>query len=124
MAGGACATKTLCTNYDLYVPETTTMEEDYVTAVKLKADQLLSMSKCLCGELDKLVFLFFFLHILQPLTWNQGKASNFTHKAIRNICLSFYYNNTLKSLCKFPGFQDCIPYNTLLLIIAFVSHSP
>ncbi|KIK18266.1 hypothetical protein PISMIDRAFT_109824 [Pisolithus microcarpus 441] len=94
--------KSLHADYKLYLPATTKTEEQHIEAVK-KADDLLSTVRYLCGEPD-----------------DQGRASNFTHRALKNISLAFYYGNTSKCLHQFPEFQEYVPYRALALVTAMV----
>ncbi|KAI6016991.1 hypothetical protein BKA83DRAFT_18542 [Pisolithus microcarpus] len=95
--------KSLHADYELYPPATTKTEEQHIEAVKNKANDLLSMARYLCGEPD-----------------DQGRASNFTHRALKNICLAFYYGNTSKCLHQFLEFQEYVPYRALALVTAMV----
>ncbi|KAI6096005.1 hypothetical protein F5141DRAFT_1221212 [Pisolithus sp. B1] len=97
------AIKSLCAEYDLYPPTTANTEEQCIAAVKKKADDLLSMARYLHGEPD-----------------GQGRASNFAHRALKNICLTFYYSNTSKCLHQFAEFQEYVPYRALALVTAMV----
>ncbi|KAI5982572.1 hypothetical protein EDD15DRAFT_2202827 [Pisolithus albus] len=95
--------KSLCADYELYPPSTAKTEEERIAAVKKKADDLLSTGKYLRGEPD-----------------DQGRASNFAHRALKNITLAFYYANTSKCLRQFPEFQEYVPYKALALVTAMV----
>ncbi|KAI6004633.1 hypothetical protein EDD15DRAFT_2191456 [Pisolithus albus] len=97
------AIKSLCADYDLYPPITAKMEEQRIAAVKKKADDLLNMARYLRGEPD-----------------GQGRASNFAHRALKNICLAFYYSNSSKCLRQFMEFQEYVPYRALALVAAMV----
>ncbi|KAI6020833.1 hypothetical protein PISMIDRAFT_19830 [Pisolithus microcarpus 441] len=81
--------KSLHADYDLYPPTTAKTEEQRIAAVKKKANDLLNMARYLHGEPD-----------------SQGRASNFAHRALKNICLAFYYR-----IC---------PYRVLVLVVAMV----
>ncbi|KIK16844.1 hypothetical protein PISMIDRAFT_112587, partial [Pisolithus microcarpus 441] len=67
--------------YNLSAPKSATTEHERLDAVKQKATALLEGAKFLRGECDSL-----------------GKASNFAHPALQNICLGVYYSNSVKSL--------------------------
>ncbi|KAI5996947.1 hypothetical protein EDD15DRAFT_2364392 [Pisolithus albus] len=95
--------KSLRADYELYPPSTAKTEEERIAAVKKKADDLLSTGKYLHGEPD-----------------DQGRASNFAHRALKNITLAFYYANTSKCLRQFPEFQEYVPYKALALVTAMV----
>ncbi|KIK16386.1 hypothetical protein PISMIDRAFT_15863 [Pisolithus microcarpus 441] len=95
--------KSLHADYKLYPPATTKTEEQHIEAVKKKADDLLSTVRYLHGEPD-----------------DQGRVSNFAHRALKNICLAFYYGNMSKCLCQFPEFQEYVPYRALALFTAMV----
>ncbi|KAI6163469.1 hypothetical protein EDD17DRAFT_1756052 [Pisolithus thermaeus] len=97
------AIKSLHADYNLYPPTTAKTEEQCISAVKKKANDLLSMARYLYGEPD-----------------GKGRASNFTHRALKNICLTFYYSNTSKCLCQFAEFQEYVPYRVLALVAAMV----
>ncbi|KIK22791.1 hypothetical protein PISMIDRAFT_101775 [Pisolithus microcarpus 441] len=73
--------------------------------VKKKANDLLNTARYLRGEPD-----------------GQGRASNFAHRALKNICLAFYYSNSSKCLHQFTEFQEYVPYRALALVAAMVSH--
>ncbi|KAI6016999.1 hypothetical protein BKA83DRAFT_4128671 [Pisolithus microcarpus] len=49
-----------------------------------------------------------------------GKASNFAHPALQNICLRVYYSNSVKSLHQYVEFQHFVPYKALALAAAIV----
>ncbi|KAI6023981.1 hypothetical protein BKA83DRAFT_4492673 [Pisolithus microcarpus] len=97
------AIKSLCADYDLYPPTTAKTEEQRIAAVKKKANDLLNTARYLCGEPD-----------------GQGRASNFAHRALKNICLTFYYSNSSKCLRQFTEFQEYVPYRALALVAAMV----
>ncbi|KAI5982835.1 hypothetical protein EDD15DRAFT_2377157 [Pisolithus albus] len=95
--------KSLRADYELYPPSTAKTEEEHIGAVKKKANNLLSTGKYLHGEPD-----------------DQGRASNFAHRALKNITLAFYYANTSKCLCQFLEFQEYVPYKALVLVTVMV----
>ncbi|KAI6011393.1 hypothetical protein BKA83DRAFT_4502437 [Pisolithus microcarpus] len=97
------AIKSLRADYDLYPPTTAKTEEQRIAAVKKKADDLLNTARYLRGEPD-----------------GQGRASNFAHRALKNICLTFYYSNSSKCLRQFTEFQEYVPYRALALVAAMV----
>ncbi|KAI6017384.1 hypothetical protein BKA83DRAFT_4497262 [Pisolithus microcarpus] len=97
------AIKSLRADYDLYPPTTAKTEEQRIAAVKKKADDLLNTARYLRGEPD-----------------GQGRASNFAHRALKNICLAFYYSNSSKCLRQFMEFQEYVPYRALALVAAMV----
>ncbi|KAI5999668.1 hypothetical protein EDD15DRAFT_2193699 [Pisolithus albus] len=87
--------------YNLSAPQSATTERERLDAVKQKATALLEGAKFLRGECDSL-----------------GKASNFAHPALRNICLGVYYSNSVKSLRQYVEFQHFVPYKALALAAA------
>ncbi|KAI5997506.1 hypothetical protein EDD15DRAFT_2364229 [Pisolithus albus] len=89
--------------YNLSAPQSATTERERLDAVKQKATALLEGAKFLRGECDSL-----------------GKASNFAHPALRNICLGVYYSNSVKSLRQYVEFQHFVPYKALALAAAIV----
>ncbi|KAI6132333.1 hypothetical protein EV401DRAFT_1883756 [Pisolithus croceorrhizus] len=95
--------ESLCADYELYPPSTAKTKEECITAVKKKANDLLSTGKYLCGEPD-----------------GQGRASNFAHHALKNTILAFCYANTSKCPHQFLEFQEYIPYKALVLITAMI----
>ncbi|KAI6014256.1 hypothetical protein BKA83DRAFT_4499482 [Pisolithus microcarpus] len=97
------AIKSLHADCDLYPPTTAKTEEQRIAAVKKKADDLLNMARYLRGEPD-----------------GQGRASNFAHRALKNICLAFYYSNLSKCLRQFTEFQEYVPYRVLALVATMV----
>ncbi|KAI6018587.1 hypothetical protein PISMIDRAFT_71842, partial [Pisolithus microcarpus 441] len=97
------AIKSLRADYDLYPPTTAKMEEQHITAVKKKANDLLNTARYLRGEPD-----------------GQGRASNFVHRALKNICLTFYYSNSSKCLHQFTEFQEYVPHRALALVATMV----
>ncbi|KIK13879.1 hypothetical protein PISMIDRAFT_118031, partial [Pisolithus microcarpus 441] len=74
-------------------------------AVKQKAAVFLEGAKLLRGECDSL-----------------GRASNFAHSALQNICLAVYYSNSVKSLRQYVEFQHFVPYKALALVTTIVSY--
>ncbi|KAI6037247.1 hypothetical protein BKA83DRAFT_32148, partial [Pisolithus microcarpus] len=82
--------------YNLSAPKSATTERERLDAVKQKATVLLEGAKFLRGECDSL-----------------GKASNFAHPALQNICLGVYYSNSVKSLRQYVEFQHFVPYKAL-----------
>ncbi|KIK15222.1 hypothetical protein PISMIDRAFT_115467 [Pisolithus microcarpus 441] len=72
-------------------------------AVKQKAAAFLEGAKFLQGECDSL-----------------GRASNFAHSALQNICLAVYYSNSVKSLHQYIEFQHFVPYKALALVTTIV----
>ncbi|KAI6018691.1 hypothetical protein BKA83DRAFT_4496178 [Pisolithus microcarpus] len=97
------AIKSLRADYDLYPPTTAKTEEQRIAVVKKKANDLLNTARYLRGEPD-----------------GQGRASNFAHRALKNICLAFYYSNSSKCLHQFMEFQEYVPYRVLALVAAMV----
>ncbi|KAF8136217.1 hypothetical protein EV363DRAFT_1395337 [Boletus edulis] len=95
--------KSIHFDYELYPPPTAKSDEEGITAVKHRASKLLGTSAYLQGPPDA-----------------EGKANNFTYKALRNIYLSFYYNSAAKSLHQFAEFQQHMPYRALALVTAMV----
>ncbi|KAI6034763.1 hypothetical protein BKA83DRAFT_4121803 [Pisolithus microcarpus] len=89
--------------YNLSAPKSATTERERLDAVKQKATVLLEGAKFLRGECDSL-----------------GKASNFAHPALQNICLGVYYSNSVKSLRQYVEFQHFVPYKALALAAAIV----
>ncbi|KAI6014228.1 hypothetical protein BKA83DRAFT_4129871 [Pisolithus microcarpus] len=91
--------------YNLSAPKSATTEREWLDAVKQKATVLLEGAKFLRGECDSL-----------------GKASNFAHPALQNICLGVYYSNSVKSLHQYVEFQHFVPYKALALAAAIERH--
>ncbi|KAI6035921.1 hypothetical protein BKA83DRAFT_4485010 [Pisolithus microcarpus] len=89
--------------YNLSAPKSATTEREWLEAVKQKATAFLEGAKFLRGECDSL-----------------GRASNFAHSALWNICLAVYYSNSVKSLCQYVEFQHFVPYKALALVTAIV----
>ncbi|KAI6016927.1 hypothetical protein BKA83DRAFT_4497449 [Pisolithus microcarpus] len=89
--------------YNLSAPKSATTEREWLEAVKQKATAFLEGAKFLRGECDSL-----------------GRASNFAHSALRNICLAVYYSNSVKSLRQYVEFQHFVPYKALALVAAIV----
>ncbi|KIK11439.1 hypothetical protein PISMIDRAFT_122711, partial [Pisolithus microcarpus 441] len=89
--------------YNLSVPKSAMTEREQLEAVKQKATVFLEGAKFLRGECDSL-----------------GRASNFAHSALWNICLAVYYSNSVKSLCQYVKFQHFVPYKALALIATIV----
>ncbi|KAI5982923.1 hypothetical protein EDD15DRAFT_2376986 [Pisolithus albus] len=89
--------------YNLSAPKSATTEHERLEAVKQKAAAFLEGAKFLRGECDSL-----------------GRASNFAHPALRNICLAVYYSNSVKSLRQYVEFQHFVPYKALALVAAIV----
>ncbi|KAI6133956.1 hypothetical protein EDD17DRAFT_1756941 [Pisolithus thermaeus] len=92
--------KSLHVDYDLYPLMIAKTEEQCITAVKKKANNLLStMRYCICTA---------------------GQSNNFAHRALKNICLIFYYSDISKCLHQFAEFQEYVPYRALALVAAMV----
>ncbi|KAI6017570.1 hypothetical protein BKA83DRAFT_4128172 [Pisolithus microcarpus] len=68
-----------------------------------KATQLLESAQYLHGDPDPL-----------------GRTSNFTHPALKKICLTVYYCTSVKSLCQFVEFQASVPIKALTLVTAII----
>ncbi|KAI6033744.1 hypothetical protein BKA83DRAFT_4486813 [Pisolithus microcarpus] len=89
--------------YNLSAPKSAMTECEWLEAVKQKAAAFLEGAKFLRGECDSL-----------------GRASNFAHSALRNICLAVYYSNSVKSLHQYVEFQHFVPYKALALVATIV----
>ncbi|KIK17530.1 hypothetical protein PISMIDRAFT_111191 [Pisolithus microcarpus 441] len=89
--------------YNLSAPKSAMTEREQLEAVKQKAAAFLEGAKFLRGECDSL-----------------GRASNFAHSALRNICLAVYYSNSVKSLRQYVELQHFVPYKALALVAAIV----
>ncbi|KAI6022342.1 hypothetical protein BKA83DRAFT_4126055 [Pisolithus microcarpus] len=89
--------------YNLSAPKSATTECEWLEAVKQKAAVFLEGAKLLRGECDSL-----------------GRASNFAHSALQNICLAVYYSNSVKSLRQYVEFQHFVPYKALALVTTIV----
>ncbi|KAI9460021.1 hypothetical protein HD554DRAFT_2176797 [Boletus coccyginus] len=95
--------KYICPGYDLFPPSTAKTDDERLTAVMKKADDLLRTSSYLRGVLDE-----------------QGKTSNFAHKVLMDTVLDCFYSSSSKSLRQFPEFQDAVPPKALLLVAGTV----
>ncbi|KAI6029171.1 hypothetical protein BKA83DRAFT_4489137 [Pisolithus microcarpus] len=89
--------------YNLSAPKSATTKHEWLEAVKQKAAAFLEGAKFLQGECDSL-----------------GRASNFAHSALQNICLAVYYSNSVKSLHQYIEFQHFVPYKALALVTTIV----
>ncbi|KAF8547937.1 hypothetical protein OG21DRAFT_1489797 [Imleria badia] len=98
-----CVTCSIVDDYHLFPPENLQSEIGRIEFVKNKAVQLLKNAQFLHGAPDSL-----------------GKTSNFTHPALKKVCLAYFYSSSDKALRQFPDFQEYIPERALLLIGAMV----
>ncbi|KAI6156261.1 hypothetical protein EDD17DRAFT_1764407 [Pisolithus thermaeus] len=96
-------THTFCTQYQLFPPPSATTEADHHRAIKIRAEEILKGGAYLQGEVDA-----------------QGKTSNFAHDALKYVCLTVYYSNSVKSLHQFAKFQQYVLYKVLLLVTAII----
>ncbi|KIK14863.1 hypothetical protein PISMIDRAFT_116292, partial [Pisolithus microcarpus 441] len=89
--------------YQLFPPPSAMTEADHHRAIKIRAEEILKGGAYLQGEVDA-----------------QGKMSNFAHDALKYVCLTVYYSNSMKSLHQFTKFQQYVPCKALLLVTAII----
>ena len=83
--------------------------------------QLLEGAQFLHGALDPNIHHLFLSFVIDVFdTRGQGKASNFSHPALKKLCLTLYYGTGLKCLYQFEEFESTMPKEALLLIAAIV----